>query len=164
MLHSREYVFYAFNIFRWFFVFLWKKIWIFSWCTKCINHRALTSYLSLEIRIENSKGLDFLQIVRGISFDTFVYWLQWLLTLLLRVIFIAECSYSLALLISNSDKDKNRLVTTHLPFQILKNKTQMINAAGIRFSFNKTKVISSKLHRRRKVFGYHSDFTNQLGW
>ena len=47
---------------------------------------------------------------------------------------------------------------------LLENKTQMINAAGIRFSFNKTKVISLKLHRRRKVFGYHSDFTNQLGW
>jgi len=130
MLHSREYVFYAFNIFRCFFCFSLEKIIIYFWCTKYINHRALTSYLSLEIRIENSKGLDFLQIVRGISFDTFVYWLQWLLTLLLRVIFIAECGYSLALLISNSDKDKNRLVTTHLPFQIwkIKLKRSMLRA------------------------------------
>ena len=142
-----------FLYFSLFFCFSLKKILNYFWCIKYINHRALTSYLSLEIRIENSKGLDFLQIVRGISFDTFVYWLQWLLTLLLRVIFIAECGYSLALLISNSDKDKNRLVTTHLPFQILKNKTQMINAAGIRFSFDKTKALLPKLHRRRKVFG-----------
>ena len=37
----------------------------------------------------------------------------------------------------------------------------MINAAGIRHIFRKTKVLLPKLYRRRKVFGLHSNFISQ---